>query len=163
MVLGFFHPVFAESGAALFKKGKAAAKSGSKEFAFLYFREALSRSPKAHFSDDALFALGEYCLSLNNYAYAAKYFNQYISTYPKSDVKIFACSYLLSLAKIDKKEDLIKELEKEIVTFYNLSLLFSEFKEYNYRSAFSKKYKARYYIDRVEIYIDGAIATQISY
>lgn len=158
-----FSAVFAQASRSVYFRGIRAAKSGKNDFAFMYFRDFLQSEPNSPLTENALFALGEYCFLAGNSSQAAQFFNRFITRYPKSKAKIFACSYLLDIARKSNKEQLAKRIEREIITFYQLSLVFSKYKRLTYNSAFDKKYKALYYMNKVEIYIDDELFTEIVY
>jgi len=155
--------IFAQTSRSVYYRGVRAARSGKKDFAFMYFRDFLQSAPDSPLAESALFALGEYYYFSRNPSQSAQYFNRFITRYPRSKAKIFACSYLLDMARKSNRTDLAKRLEREIVTFYKLRLVFSKYKRFTYNSAFDKKYKALYYMNKVEIYIDGELFTQIVY
>lgn len=147
----------------LYSQGIKAARSGDIDFAFMNFYRLLSIFPESEFSEDALFATGEYYFLIGDYYDAARTFNRFINNYPGSEAELFALIYLLEIAKIRGKEKLVKILEKEIVTSQRLAFLFRDFKEYKYLSPLFKSYKVVYFIDKVEFYIDGKLFTKISY
>ncbi len=151
------------AGRGLYYKRFHAARFGDKDFAFMNFKMFLGDFPKSKLAKEALFAVGEYYFSISDYRDAAKSFIGFIDLYPESKAKLFALAYLREIAKHEKNEELIEKISKEIITSKQLRLLFSEFKEYVYWSAFSNKYKAVFFIDKVEIYIDGDLFTELSY
>ena len=114
-------------------------------------------------AEDALFSLGEYYFGVSDYHDAVKAFSRFIASYPESEAKLFAFAYLLEVARDEGNQDLAGMLTKEIVTSKQLNLLFSEFKKQTYISSFSKEYKAIFFIDKVEIYIDEEFFSEISY
>ncbi len=162
IVLCFFS-ASAFSDTTVFYKGVRAAYSGRLDFAFMFFRSFLQSYPRSKLAQDAIFALGEYYYFTNNPTMSARHFNRVIVQYPTSKAKIFACAYLLNMAQRSKNEDAERSLKREIVTAHNLSLVFSKYKRYIYESPFNKKYKALYYMDRVQIYINDDLFTEISY
>jgi outer membrane protein assembly factor BamD (BamD/ComL family) len=151
-----------ESDVELYKEATSAAAKGQVDFAFMYFN-MIARNPDSKFYKNALFATGEYYFSVKDYHDAQESFDKFINSYFQSKDAIFAFAYLLKMAKADGKEDMIKVLEKSIIGLEQLSFLFHDFKEYKYRSAFYKKYKARYFIDRIEIYIDDELFEKVSF
>ncbi len=154
---------YSQRGRDLYYKGVEAARFGDKDFAFMYFRMFLRKHPKSELAAGALFSLGEYYFGVFDHYDATKAFSRFIASYPKSEAKLFALAYLLELARDEGKKDLAEKLKKEIVTSKQLSLLFSEFKKHTYVSSFSREYKAIFFIDKVEIYIDGEFFSKISY
>ena len=146
-----------------FYKGVRAARSGKNDFAFMFFRSFLQSFPNSRLAEDAVFALGEYYFLTNNPSMAARYFDRFIAQYPKSKGRIFAYMYLLDLARRTENLRMTELYERDIVTSYNLSLIFRKYKQYTYESPFNKKYKALYYMDRVEMYINNELFSKIIY
>ena len=137
----------------------------SKDFntAFMHFRSLLENYPESKYRENALFALGEYYFMAADYSDAAGAFISLINDYPNSKGRQFALVYLLKIAQIRGEESLVKALEEKIVTFRQLTLLFSNFKEYRYRSPLRRQHKVIYYIDKVEFYVDKELFAKISY
>jgi tetratricopeptide (TPR) repeat protein len=153
----------ANASTAMFYKGLRAVRSGQLDAAFMRFRSFLQSYPKSKLAPDTIFALGEYYNFTNNPKMAAVYFTRFLHQYPEHQAKIFACAYLLDMAKMSKRPEAVEFLEREIVTTYNLSLVFSKYKQYTYKSPFNKKYKALYYMDSVQMYVNDDLFTKISY
>lgn len=147
----------------LYYKGVAAAKAKDIHLAFMNFRMFLDSSPKSKLAENALFSIGEYYFLTSNYSDAAGAFQRFIKNFPESRAKIFALAYLLEIAKKKTNQEDISALQNEIAASKQLIFLFSESKQYKYKSAFSKNYKALYFIDRIEFYIDEALFTKISF
>lgn len=148
-------PAYAKGPKGIYLSGVKATRSGNSNFALFDFRQIIKEFPNSKFAEPALFMIGENYFAMSNYYDANKAFQKHIELYPDSKRKLFSLVYLLKLARIYKKESLIKDLEKEIISFYQLSFLFRDFKTYEHKSPSYKKYKAVYYIDKVEFYIDG--------
>ena len=147
---------FAQNDAQDYAGAKQAAKSGDKDFAFMQFHSLLRLSTTSPYYHDALFAVGEYYYSVANYYDSYKAFAEFVELYPRSEALPFAVVYLLKMEQKQKQQESY-DLEKKVITFKQLSLLFSEYKEYPYTSPLSTEYKAVYYIDRVEIYTNGVL------
>jgi len=144
----------------LYSEAVRAARKGKDDFAFMKFNLILEMHPKSKLLERALFATGEYYFQIRNYYDASVTFKKFVLDYPNSKAKLFALVYLLEIARKLEKERLINAIEKEIVTFWQVSLFFRNYKTYKYTSPFSKRYKALYFIDRVEFYIDGQFLTK---
>ena len=154
---------YAQEDKKMYYRGIRAMRAGNKNFAFFDFRRLLEKFPTSRFVEPALFTIGEYYFSIAAYYDAGQAFTKHINDYPESKAKLFSLVYLLKLAEIEGNESLVKDLKKEIIVFFQLSFLFRDFKEYQYRSPSYRRYKAVYYIDRVEFYIDGKQFAQILY
>ena len=139
------------------------AQSGNTHFAFMYFRRLLREFPESRFFEDSLFTTGEYYFLIDDYFDAKKTFEKFINDYPESRARLFALTYLLKIAEDQQRQSLRQDLEKQILKLKQIVLLFKDFEEYEYTSPLSKKYKAIYFIDRIEIYIDDDLFTKISF
>ena len=140
------------------------ARAGNLDFAYMRLRSILSNFPDSKYAEDALFAVGEYFYLISNYQDSLRSFEHFINKYPDSKAKPFVLAYLLDMAKkLNMSEKIIKDFEKQIVTCQQLSLLFRDFKEYQYTSTLNKKHKVVYYIDKIEFHIDGEFFLQTNY
>lgn len=145
----------------MYSKAVKAAQCGNIDFAFLYFSSLLDKCPDSKLAEKALFGTAEYYYLIGDYTDASQSFTQFISKYPDSRARLFALVYLLKICQAKEKEDFVKKLRKEIITFKQQSFLFRVFKKYQYRSPLYKHHKAIYYIDKVEFYIDEKLFTKI--
>jgi len=159
----FYNLGHAQEEAKLYSQAVKAAKSGNFIFAFMYFRSLLANYPDSKYREGALFAQGEYYFLIADYNDAGSTFIKFINNYLGSKARIFALAYLFKIAENKKNSSLAKKIKNEIITFQRLSFLFSNYKEFKYRSLFLKKYRALYYIDKVEFYAGGELFAQIPY
>ncbi len=157
----FVQVSYSEESQRLYHEGLNFARSGDVDFAFMRYQSLLETYPDAECIEDVLFAVGEQYFSMSDYPNAAMIFNKFISLYPESDALPFALIYLAKIFRQAGKEDLALNFEKAVISFKQTSLLFSNFKEHAYTSSFYKKYKAVYFIDRVEIYINNELSAKI--
>ncbi|MBU1086780.1 MAG: outer membrane protein assembly factor BamD [Candidatus Omnitrophica bacterium] len=146
-------PIYAQEDAELFLSAKQSIKAGEKDFAFIQFHSLLRLSTNSPYYQDALFATGEYYFACANYYDAYTSFSKFVELYPQSEALPFAVVYLLKMEQM-QSQDSEYDLKKKVITFKQLSLLFSEYKEYPYQSPMGLKYKAVYFIDRLEVYIN---------
>lgn len=154
---------YTQEEAQIYSRALEAIKSGDIDFAFLYFHSLLTNYPESKYTQEALFATGEYYFLIADYRDAAAAFIRFVGDYPNSKAKPFALAYLLKIAEKGSQESLVKNLENKIATLQRLSLLFRKFKEYKYRSPLYRKHRVIYYVDKVEFYIDGQLFAKISY
>ncbi len=155
-IIAFAASVYAQEDADLFFSAKQSVKDGNRDFAFMQFHSLLRLSTSSLYHQDALFATGEYYFEMANYYDAYISFSKFIELYPKSDALPFAVVYLLKMEQMHSPASEY-DLKKKVITFKQISLLFSEYKEYPYESPLGTKYKAIYFIDRVEVYINEAL------
>ncbi|MDD3296451.1 MAG: outer membrane protein assembly factor BamD [Candidatus Omnitrophica bacterium] len=159
----YFRQVQAYRGANLYDSGRQAARRGDYDFAFMYFQEFLRRKPQSKSAQDAFFSLGEYYFKIKDYADSSKIFIRFIRQHPQSKAKIFALAYLLEISRLREDSFAVTAFEKEIAISKQLNLLFSDCKKSFYKSALMEDYKALFYIDKIQIYINGELFTQVSY
>ena len=140
-----------------------AARSGKTNVAFMYFYRLLNLFPESSYSADSLFGVGEYYFSIKDYGDAGRTFSEFIMNYPQSGAAPFAIAYILKIARERAQEDLIKRMEKELVVLKQVSLVFRDFAEITYVSPLSNSYKALYFIDKVEIYVNDELFAKVSF
>lgn len=129
------------------------------DFALMSFRSIARNFPDSMYAADSLFGIGEYFYNQGNNSEASKYFSEYVKLYPESEGAIFARAYLLKIIKND--EDVSEKLEMEFFS-EPLFLLFSEYKEFSYKSAFQNDFSIRYYIDMIEVYRNDDLFIKIT-
>ena len=147
----------------LYNSGIREYGKNNRPFAFLFLHSLVNGYPGSRYLENSLFAIGVYHFQDQNFADAAKSFSALLDEFPDSQSTVFAMAYLLKIAQRRDASDLTAGLEKAIATFHKLSLVFRDSKEFTYLSAFGNKYKAVYYIDKVEFYKDGELFAQVSY
>lgn len=152
---------FSQEDKNLYLEGYKLARNGDADFAFARYQMILENYPKSEFIEDVLFSVGEYYFSMTDYANSVKYLSKFVVRYPESKALPFALAYLARIAKDENKESLVKNLERAIISFKQTSLLFRNFKEHKYLSGLYKKYKAVYFIDRIEIYVNNELFAKI--
>ncbi len=155
--------VYAQESGYRYAQAMEAVNSHDENTAFMHFRSLLADYPDSRYAEPALFATAEYYFSIADYQDSWQSFSRFVNDYPDSRGKLFALAYLLNIAGKQNKEALVKGLEKEIVLFRQMTFLFRNSKEFKYLSALRKKYKAVYYIDKVEFYVNNELYAQISY
>lgn len=163
LALSFSGWVYAQDDGWLYASAVKEARDGNREFSFLQLHSLVSTYPGSKYLENSLFAIGEYHFRDNNFADASDAFSQILEKFPDSRSTVFAMAYLLKIAQDRGAEELAANLEKAIATFHKLSLVFRNSKAFTYRSASRIKYKAVYYIDKVELYKDGDLFAQVSY
>ena len=153
-LLNFPEKSSADDADSIFLRAKDSMRKGQLDFAFSNLHFLTSLYPESKHYKPALFALGEYYYDIGDYYNASEKFNEILNIDPESEAKIFIKLYLIEIAKKRGRADRVNSLKKEIVAYEQLSLLFRDFKEYLYISALMKNYKAIYYIDKIEFFID---------
>lgn len=145
-------------------RGVRAARAGRIDQAFSYFDIVLRSLYKANrYTEKALFATGEYYFLIGANREAKIAFRQVANDYPESITALLSLGYLFKMAQLEGKQESLESIKKEIIGFKQVSLLFRDSEVFKYLSAMNKKYKAVYYIDKVEIYIDGELFQEIPF
>ena len=163
LALSFSCSAWAQDEGWLYASAIRESRAGNREFSFLHLNSLVRTYPESKYLENSLFAIGEYHFQDKNFADAADAFSQLLEKFPDSRSTVFAMAYLLKIAQERGAEGLAASLEKAIATFHKLSLVFRNSKAFTYRSALRNKYKADYYIDKVEFYKDGELFAQVSY
>ena len=162
VVLFPFYAYAGEDG-LLFDRAKRFAKSGDADLAYMNFNKILRDYPHSGHAETVMFAVAEYYFDTLQFKEAEKSFNEFIEKFPNSKAKLFAMAYLLKIAEKQKKETLLKELEKKIINFQKVSLVFRDHKEFAYLSALNHPFKAIFQINTIEFYRQGVLFAKISY
>jgi hypothetical protein len=113
--------------------------------------------------DKALFALGEYYFFEGDYYDAELTFKHFVHDYHKAHGYLFAMAYLREIARLKGLDNEAAAFNKDIISFMQVSLLFRDYKIYKYISPMHIRYKAVYFIDKVEFYKDDKQFTILSY
>jgi len=154
---------YAQSDKGLFEKSMRASQEGNLDIAFSYLHMLLNEFPDSPFYPDALFASAEYYFNLKDYTNARGFLNELIDNFPNSKATPFALTYLIKIAETQDNPEQKEKTKKALIGLEQLSLLFRDYKELFYRSAFSKNYKALYFIDKIEIYINDKLFNRVSF
>lgn len=136
------------------------------DFALMEFRAIIREHPESKHARESLFAVGEYFYMEGAHYEAIKHFSEYLRRYPDSKAAIFARAYLLKIIQDienagGQEKGIAENIEMEFFS-QPVFLLFSEYKEVSYKSAFQNKFKIRYYIDKIEIYRNGTLFLKIT-
>jgi len=149
-----------------YKKAIRFIKEKQYDFALLEFRAIIRDFPESRYTESSLFATGEYFYTRRAYYEASRNFTAYIERYPGSDGAIFARSYLLKIMQgIERpREEEVEALENMEMAFFSqpLVLLFSEYKEVSYKSAFQNNFTIRYYMDTIEVYRNDTLFLKLA-
>jgi len=162
-VLSFSGVAFAGNTLKMFSMANQAARAGKLDFAFMHYRSILRDNPTSPYTDQALFALGEYLYIMTDYNQARDFFSQYLESQSQPEGKLFALVYLLKMALSEHETDIAQEIEKEILLWRQQTYIFKKVKEYSYRSPLFRKHKAVYSIDKIEFYIENEPFAKVSY
>ena len=148
---------WAQSAAELYREGVRSARAGQPDFAFASFNLLLAQEDDSAYRDKALFACGEYYYELPSYQDAWRMFTAYVNEFPAGREMPFALAYLFRLANEHARAGDLSDLRRQVIgdiqsrAEANELRDFKEFKELRLRSPMNREYRARYYVDRIEI------------
>jgi len=146
-----------------YSQAQNALKAGDKEFAFMHFLSVLKDNPGSRHRQEALFATGEYYFLTSDYGDAFSALKEFLQEYPYSKMRPFALLDLFKIAQTWQNGQLAQDIQEQIISSKRIILLFKDTQEYKFKSPLGMNYKLKYYIDRLEFYLDGKLQTQIYY
>lgn len=158
--------LYSQDAKAQYRQAIQFLKEKKYDFAFMAFRAIIRDFPESEYAQKSMFAVGEYFYSQRAYYEALESFAKYIRNYPDSDGAIFAKAHLLKIMQgIERPTEKMKEIIDNIkMNFFSKSLflLFCEYKEVSYKSAFQNEFTIRYYIDMIEVRRNGKVFIKIT-
>lgn len=154
---------FTSGAVQTYSRANEFAKTGQKDFAFMYYNDLLRSFPTSKYREQALFAIGEYYFRTSNSQGAAATFKTFLDEYPDSRKKLYVLAYLLSIAERNQDTRSVQDLEKQIIDLQQVSFVFRETKEITYQSPLYQNYKAIIHIDKIEFYVEGKLFAKVSY
>lgn len=131
------------------------------DFAFMDFQIIHEDYPNSRYAMAAGFAKGEYYFLQNNLDMAAGAFKDFYATYPQHQEALIALAYLYQIAKVQGHTDEMKEYHRKAALFRQLTFIFNDKKFYTFLSGFRRTHKLVYYINKVELYVNGKLFTEI--
>lgn len=155
-----------QSPKAEYEEAIKSAREKRADFAFMAFRSIIRNFPETEYARESMFAIAEYYYEINAYFDAIRHFKDYIKIYPNTSGVTFAKAYLLKIKEsiknpTVKQKEILDEMEMDFFS-RPLFLIFSEYKEDSYKSAFQNEFTIRYQLDLIEIYRNGKIFVKIS-
>jgi len=138
-------------------------KQGENDFAFMDFLTILDDCPNSRYCLAAEFAQGEYYFLQNNLPMASDAFKSFYAKYPRHEEALIALAYLFQIAKIQKSPNDMKEYRNKAASFRQLTFIFNDKKIFKFLSGFQRKHKLVYYINKIELYVNGKLFTEIPF
>ena len=139
------------------------AKQGENDFAFMDFQTILDDYPHSRYCLAAAFAQGEYYFLQNNLQMASDAFKNFYAQYPQHEEALIALAYLFQIAKIQKNPDDMEKYRDKAASFRQLTFIFNDKKSFKFLSGFQRKHKLVYYINKVELYVNDELFTEIPF
>lgn len=145
------------------KQAMISAKEGKNDFALMDFRTLLENCPNSRFTMAAEFAQGEYYFLESNLDFASDEFKRFYAKYPQHEEAQIALAYLYKIAEIQNHPDDMKEYRHKAASFRQLTFIFNDKKSYKFFSGFQRNYNLVYYINKVELYVNGKLFTEVPF
>jgi hypothetical protein len=139
------------------------AKQEEDDFAFMDFQTILNDCPNSRYCLAAEFAQGEYYFLQNNLPMASDTFQDFYARYPQHEEALIALAYLFQIAKIQRSPDDMKKYRDKAASFRQLTFIFNDEKVFKFLSGFQRKHKLVCYIDKVDLYVNGKLFTEIPF
>ena len=161
---------FCQDDEALYRQGLAAAAADNPDFAFISFDTLVKTFPESPHRPDAFFAIAEYYSAQGAVKKSAAFFNQAclpagqaglpagqagLDTHKDFPGRLFAFARLYQFADPADNGSHRQEVRDKMLAGGSFSLLFRDYKELKFQSALGNKYLARYFIDRIEFFVNG--------
>ena len=128
---------------------------------FQKLRRRLADPIRKNERDQIYFSLGEYYFTYNVMADAQQTFEEYLLGGPDSIGQLIANVYLYKIAGRAKKGERQQQIRKEVFK-RQFVLLFDKYKTLRYRSLFGNEYEVRYFVDRIDVLLNGDMFEQIT-
>jgi hypothetical protein len=145
------------------KEAIGLAKQGDNDFAFMDFQTLLDDCPHSTYCLPAEFAQGEYYFLQSNWQMASDEFENFYTQFPRNQEALIALAYLFQIAKIQKNQDEMNKYRSEAASFRQLTFIFNDKKSFRFLSGFQRRHKLVYYINKVELYVNGRLFTEIPF
>jgi hypothetical protein len=123
-------------------------------------QRAITGDPDLDITQQARFAIGEYFFKHNDLYSSRKIFRQYAQDYPPQISTLIAKIFLFKIAKLQNDTDAEEKLKKEIFG-ESFVILFSDYKVLKYTSVFKNNYTVNFYINKVEVFLNGELFEKI--
>jgi tetratricopeptide (TPR) repeat protein len=137
------------------------AKRGEPDFAFMDFRMLFDTCPDFFRRSAVEFSLGEYYFSQHMFSLAIPQFEDLYAKDPKGREALVALVYLYKMAEAGGRLEAAKDYQKKIITSHPVVFIFKNSQSVEYFSGFQHKYKVVFYINRIEVLIDGNLFVEI--
>jgi len=139
------------------------AKQGSYDFALMDFRSILNDYPNSRWAMAAGFAQGEYYFLQDNLDTASAEFQHFSAKYPQHEEALIALIYLFQIAKTQNHPNDMKKYRDKIASFHQLTFIFNDKKTFKFLSGFQRKHKLVYHINKVELYVNDELFSEVSF
>ncbi|MBF0504824.1 MAG: hypothetical protein HQL14_06950 [Candidatus Omnitrophica bacterium] len=139
------------------------AQQGEPDFAFMGFQTITQAYPNSKYALAAEFAQAEYFFLQNNFDLAASAFKNFFTKYPQRKEALAALGYLFKIAQIQKTPNEAKQYRHRAASFQQLAFIFNEKKSFEFLSGFGHKHKLVLTIDKMELYVNGKLFSEVPF
>jgi outer membrane protein assembly factor BamD (BamD/ComL family) len=146
----------------LWNRAISMAKQGQMDMAFIDFRMLVHSYPDARQKPTAQLGLGEYHFSHHSFSLAAKEFKDFYNQYPKRQDSVIALAYLYKMAQMNGQNHLMEEYRQKIISSRQVAFIFKDSQSFRYVSGFQHKYEVVFYIDKIEVWVNGNFFVSVS-
>jgi mRNA-degrading endonuclease HigB of HigAB toxin-antitoxin module len=94
---------------------------------------------------------------------ASDEFESFYTKYPQHEESLIALAYLFQIAKIQKHPLDMKKYRNMAATFRQLTFIFNDKKSFKFISGFQREHKLVYYINKVDLYVNGELFTEVPF
>ena len=133
----------------------------NQEMLFLQLRRSLTSRANPAEVQKAKFGIAEYYFMHQDLLDAFRAFKEYTDVYPPQASSLLAKIYLYKIASLKKDAETAASLRKEMFVS-SFVLLFSKFKILPYRSVFDNRYEIHYYLDKIQVFLNGGKFEEIT-
>jgi len=139
------------------------AKQGEYDFALLDFTSIRDYYPHSRYAKAADFAQGEYYFLQNDLSMASNEFKNFYTKYPQHEESLIALAYLFEIARLEQHANDIKKYRKMAASFRQLTFIFNDKKSFKFLSGFQRKHELVYHINKVDLYVNGKLFTEVPF
>ena len=139
------------------------AKQGEYDFALLDFTSIRDYYPQSRYAKAADFAQGEYYFLQNDLSMASNEFKNFYTKYPQHEESLIALAYLFEIARLEQHANDIKKYRKMAASFRQLTFIFNDKKSFKFLSGFQRKHELVYHINKVDLYVNGKLFTEVPF
>ena len=137
------------------------AKQGEYDFAFMNFHTILEAYPDSRYFPLCQFAQAEYYFLQNNLEMASDEFKKFYVKFPRRQEALAALAYLYKIAQIQQNHQEMKEYRNKVAAFRQLTFIFNDKKLFKFRSGNLREHKLVYYINKVDLYVNGKLFAEV--
>jgi hypothetical protein len=154
-------PTNAADADILWRRATSMVKQGQVDLAFSNFRMIATSYPTFSKSSAVRLVLGEYYFLNNDLRSAHTEFEYSYTKYPKDKESLIALAYLYKMSQTKGDQEKMDFYQKALITLHPLALVFKDSKLFELVSEFKRHYKVEFFIDRIEVSIDGRLFVAI--